>query len=119
MSDAMSTVRFEVPDVAGLRFRISPLWETVRSLYALADPGRHPVPLPWIGRARALARRPALADQVALLAAFARPGAWLPDFLTPPPAGPRPGLDEELAALRATPPDPGLADLTAVPARRP
>jgi Bacterial regulatory protein, arsR family len=115
----VSEVRFEVPDVAGLRFRISPLWETVRSLYALADPGRHPVHLPWIRRARALAREPATAGHLALLAAFARPGAWMPDFLTPPPAGPRPDLAEELAALRRTLPERVVADLTAVAARRP
>jgi DNA-binding transcriptional ArsR family regulator len=115
----MSQIRFEVPDVAGLRFRISPLWETVRSLYALADPGRHPVHLPWIRRARTLARDPAVAGHVALLSAFARPGAWMPDFLTPPPRGPRPGLAEELEVLLCTPPERVVADLTAVAGRRP
>ncbi|MEV6521025.1 helix-turn-helix domain-containing protein [Longispora sp. NPDC051575] len=110
----MSVIRFEVADVADVRFGISPLWETVRSLYALADPGRHAVHLPWVRevRHRATAGLPFLRD-------VAAPGAWLPDFLTPPPAGPLVEFSDELALLRATPPDVVTADLTATTVRRP
>ena len=47
----MGAVRFGVGDLAHLRFAVSPLWETVASLRAVADPGRHAVHLPWIKQA--------------------------------------------------------------------
>lgn len=99
----VSEVRFEVADVAEIRFCVSPLWETVASLWALAQPGRHALHLPWIKVARGLARRRELAVHVQLLCAFARPRSWLPDFLTPPPGSPLVGIGEELEAVRATP----------------
>ncbi|GAA2333487.1 DUF5937 family protein [Dactylosporangium salmoneum] len=101
----MSEVRFAVADVAEIRFCVSPLWETVTSLWALQQPGRHALHLPWIKQARTLARRRDLAGPVALLAAFARPKAWLPDFLTPPPASPLVDVGEELDRVLATPAD--------------
>lgn len=115
----MSQVRFEVADAAGIRFGISPLWETVRSLYALADPGRHWPHRPWVRAVRQLASNRDLARSVELLRAFAHPGAWLPDFLTPRPAGPIVELEDELAVLAATPPEVVAADLTATTAKRP
>ncbi|WP_426514263.1 hypothetical protein ACPPVO_28750 [Dactylosporangium sp. McL0621] len=99
----MSEVRFEVADVAEIRFCVSPLWETVASLWALAQPGRHALHLPWIKVARGMARRRELAVHVQLLCAFARPRSWLPDFLTPPPGSPLVAIGEELEAVRATP----------------
>jgi DNA-binding transcriptional ArsR family regulator len=101
----MSEVRFEVADVAEIRFCVSPLWETVTSLWALQQPGRHAIHLPWIKTARGLARRRELTDSVELIAAFVRPHAWLPDFLTPPPASPLSGIGEELETVLATPAD--------------
>ncbi|MEV1147492.1 ArsR family transcriptional regulator [Micromonospora sp. NPDC049799] len=115
----MSTIRFEVRDAADIRFRVSPLWETVRSRYALADPGRYVVHLPWIRRARALADDPAHVESLRMLAAIARPGAWLPDFLTPPPARPIGDIEEELATVAATPDEVVVADLLAVAVRSP
>lgn len=106
-----------VGDAAELRFAVSPLWETVRSLYPLADPGRHAVHLPWIRRVRSLAAR--YATELAPLRALARPGAWLPDFLTPPPPGPDTELEQELAVLAATPSDVVAEDLRATTARAP
>ncbi|MFG2044111.1 ArsR family transcriptional regulator [Dactylosporangium sp. NPDC048998] len=101
----MSEVRFEVSDVAEIRFCVSPLWETVTSMWALTQPGRHAIHLPWIKTARPLARRRDLAGHVELLTAFARPRAWLPDFLTPPPASPLQDICEELATVLASPPE--------------
>ncbi|RKN47868.1 helix-turn-helix domain-containing protein [Micromonospora endolithica] len=115
----MSTIRFEVRDAADVRFRVSPLWETVRSRYALADPGRYVVHLPWIRRVRTPATDPALVGSLRVLDAIARPGAWLPDFLTPPPARMPGDIEEELAAVAATPPEVVVADLRAVAARSP
>ncbi|WP_412537831.1 helix-turn-helix domain-containing protein [Longispora sp. K20-0274] len=107
----MSQVRFEVGDLAEIRFCVSPIWETVTSLWALADPGRHVTHLPWIKWARSVAARRDVAPHLELLTAFARPKAWLPDFLTPSPAGPLETIDDDLARLRATPLDIVTADV--------
>jgi DNA-binding transcriptional ArsR family regulator len=111
----MSEIRFDVSDVADIRFVISPLWETVRSLYAVGDPGRHAVHLPWLRRVAGLAARP----EVAVLHAYVRPRGWTPDFLTPPPAGPLVTFEQEIATLRATPPATVVADITATARRLP
>jgi len=115
----MSQIRFRVGDVAEIRFGVSALWETVRSMYALDDPGRHAVHRPWVQPATALAASRRLAAHVAVLRGYAGPGAWLPDFLTPAPAGPAVDIEAELARLAATPPEVIVADLTAVRRHRP
>ncbi|MEU7825096.1 winged helix-turn-helix domain-containing protein [Catellatospora sp. NPDC049133] len=89
----MSEILFGVSDAAGIRFCVSPLWETVRSRYVLADTEGSPVHLPWRREARELTVAPAAAHGVALLAELTRPRAYFPDFLTPAPA------DAALAAL--------------------
>jgi DNA-binding transcriptional ArsR family regulator len=123
----MSQIRFGVADVAEVRFVVSPLWETVRSLYAVDDPGRHAVHRPWVRRVRSLATRP----EVAALRGYVRPHGWTPDFLTPPPLCPPAAVAgvarfagfatfaDELAALRATPIDMVRADIAATRARLP
>ncbi|WP_433065425.1 ArsR family transcriptional regulator [Dactylosporangium sp. CS-033363] len=115
----MSEVRFEVADVAEIRFCVSPLWETVASLWALALPGRHALHLPWIKGAQPLARRKELAGHVRLLTAFARPQSWLPDFLTPPPGSPLVAIGDELATVRATPGEEVRRDVLVTAASRP
>lgn len=114
----VTQVRFEVRDAADVRFGVSPLWETLRSLYALGDPGRYAMHLAWVRRARRLARDPSLLGHVRLLRAFARPGAWMPDFLTPAPAGPLAGLDDELEIVLGTPAPVVREDLAATAAGR-
>jgi len=42
-----------VADLAGTRFAVSPLHETLRALPLLARPGRSPVNRPWVRWARA------------------------------------------------------------------
>ncbi|MEV4622563.1 metalloregulator ArsR/SmtB family transcription factor [Asanoa sp. NPDC049573] len=111
-------VRFNVEDAAAIRFGISPLWETLRSLYALGDPGRYAIHLPWIRRARQLARERSLLGHVDVLKTFARPGVWMPDFLTPPPAGPLVELEDELEIVLRTPTPEVVADLAATAAGR-
>ncbi|WP_412539397.1 helix-turn-helix domain-containing protein [Longispora sp. K20-0274] len=101
----MSQVRFEVADLAEIRFCVSPIWETVTSLWALADPSRHARHRPWIGWARTVAARPELAPHVEVLSAFARPRAPLPDFLTPPPRDSLVDIGDELDTVRDTPPE--------------
>lgn len=115
----MSVIHFEVSDAAEIRFCISPLWETVRSLHALGDPGRHVVHLPWVQRMRQVTGEAHLAPQLELLHSFVRPGVWMPDFLTPPPPGPLVSLEEELAVVRCTQPEVVIADLQATTVRAP
>jgi DNA-binding transcriptional ArsR family regulator len=111
----LSEIRFDAADVADVRFVTSPLWETIFSLRAIADPGRHAVHLPWVREVRKLA----VTDHLELLKAFAYPGRWLPDFLTPTPPGPIGKFADEIAEVRRTPPATVIADLDATAVRRP
>lgn len=92
---------FTVEDLARTRFAISPMWELVRSLLALRDPSTAALHVPWLrslsGRLGGIALEPV----VALLPL----SGYAPDFLTPPPTGPMGVIDDDLAALRATPVD--------------
>ncbi|WP_426506388.1 helix-turn-helix domain-containing protein [Dactylosporangium sp. McL0621] len=94
----MVTIGLSASAVARIRFAISPLWETIASLRVLRDPGGHAIHLPWAARVRQL--------DVSRLAGLVSPTpGYIPDFLTPTPPGPFPGLEEELAVLAATPAD--------------
>jgi biotin operon repressor len=115
----LSEILFGVSDAAGIRFCVSPLWETVRSRYVLADTEGSPVHLPWRREARELTVAPAAAHGVALLAELTRPRAYFPDFLTPAPAGPLGDFEAELATVAATPLDVVVADLRSTTARLP
>jgi DNA-binding transcriptional ArsR family regulator len=95
----MIRYRLDVDDLAETRFAISPLAETVFSLWAVNDPGRHALHLPWL---RAI--RPVFDTlDTRLLLAIIGPTRALPDFLTPRPTVFAPDFDDELATARATP----------------
>ncbi|MCT2279966.1 DUF5937 family protein [Micromonospora chalcea] len=114
----MSELRFNLADVAGVRFAVSPANETVMSMWALAEPVRYAVHLQWIDRARATLRRPEVADRVRPLTDLARPRRWLPDFLTPA-ARPDADMADQLDQIAATPPDVVVQDLLATVPSRP
>ncbi|WBB65978.1 MarR family transcriptional regulator [Micromonospora sp. WMMD812] len=107
----MSELRFEPADVAGVRFTVSPVWETVSSLWLLDNPVRHAVHLSWIDRARVTARRPEVAVRIRSLRGLARPRRWLPDFLTPATTRADVTLEEQLDQIAATAPDVVVRDL--------
>ncbi|MFD8147926.1 ArsR family transcriptional regulator [Streptomyces sp. NPDC059708] len=86
----MGVVRFGVDDLANVRFAVSPLWETVAGLRAVADPGRHALHLPWIKRALSAAGGPPPATGF---------GIGLDLDAVPPPRCPLAGIEEELAAV--------------------
>ncbi|GLV49654.1 transcriptional regulator [Thermobispora bispora] len=93
--------RFTADDVARLRFAFSPLWELVMSLRVLRAPSRHSLHLPWL---RAV--RPRLGDlDLRELFALVPLSGYIPDFLTPPPETPVPGVAAELERVRTTPPE--------------
>ncbi|MEU6865658.1 DUF5937 family protein [Streptomyces sp. NPDC046876] len=82
-------MRFGVDDMANLRFAVSPLWETVAALRAVADPGRHAVHLPWIKQALAAGGPPPAPGF----------GIGLDLAAVPPPRCPLAEIEEELSAL--------------------
>lgn len=87
-------------DLAETRFAFSPVWEAVQSVEALDEPGKYVFHLPWIDRAREAVRGLELEPLRVLLS---YPHGYRVDFVTPPPSGPYPDLDEELERIRATP----------------
>ncbi|MBP2326734.1 hypothetical protein JOF56_007119 [Kibdelosporangium banguiense] len=105
----MIRFRLDVEDLASTRFAISPLSETVFSLWALCDPGRYALHLPWLRSVR-----PGLGTlDMQLLMSLVGPTFAVPDFLTPRPAVFAPDIDDELAIVRATPLDVVRRDLVA------
>jgi DNA-binding transcriptional ArsR family regulator len=122
----MIRVQLGVEDLADTRFAISPLAETVFSLWALTDPSRHALHVPWVRAARGR-----LAESDArLLFALVGPtrcptdlrlhaSRALPDFLTPRPAKFNQRFEEELVIVRATAPAIVRRDLAAVHAPDP
>ena len=95
------TLVFGHEDAARVRFAISPLWETMAALRMLLEPQRHRYHLPWLDAVRADLDRLELWP---LLVLSPRRG-WTPDFLSPAPGGPSTDIADQLAQVRATPPE--------------
>ncbi|MFG1664677.1 ArsR/SmtB family transcription factor [Streptomyces sp. Y7] len=111
----MISFLLDVDDLADTRFAISPLREVMGSLRALCAPALFPLHTPW--RRRVLDRLdPADAR---LLRALVGQNLVLPDFLTPRPRNFAPALEDQLAVVRATPPELVRRDLGATHAPRP
>jgi DNA-binding transcriptional ArsR family regulator len=90
-------------DLVRTRFAISPLFDLCWSTDVLRDPAAHSLHLPW---ARAAQRRLEGFDYALLgLLATSSGRGYVPDFISPPPTTPLPELDDELARVRATPPE--------------
>lgn len=88
-------------DAARTRFAVSPLLETVLALRVLLEPQRRRYHLPWLDSVRPALER---LDLWPLLVLSPRIG-WTPDFLSPIPAGPSTTIADQLAQVRATPPE--------------
>jgi DNA-binding transcriptional ArsR family regulator len=106
-------IELDEPTLARTRIAISPLWETLCSIYLL---DRNPETVPWPYDSWARHARE-------VLAGF-RPDAplriffglrRLPDFLSPIPPSACPTIEEELAILRATPAEVVEAQLPSYP----
>jgi len=95
----MIEMRLRVADLAETSFAVSPLQETVFSLWVWRAPGRQAFHLPW-RRASAAAWG---GCDVEMLDALVAPRRWVPDFLTPRPATPLTEFAAELAIVGATP----------------
>jgi DNA-binding transcriptional ArsR family regulator len=122
----MIRIELGVEDLANTRFGISPLAETVFSLWALTDPSRHTLHLPWVRAARDRTDP----DDARLLHSLVgpsrippdfrgNPSRPVPDFLTPRPTRFVARFDDELAAVRAASPGIVRRDLVATHAPDP
>lgn len=104
MSGMPLTFDLGVAELAGTRFAISPLSETVGALGQLSGRFRHDVNLRWMRWAREeLARRPLALPHVWPLVVNDR--LAIPEFLLPAPSGPLTTIDDALAVMRETAPD--------------
>ncbi|MFI1824887.1 ArsR family transcriptional regulator [Streptomyces sp. NPDC020412] len=117
----MISFELGVDDLADTRFALSPLSEAMLSLRVLQDPGLTALHLPWrravLAQLRVRERSGAL--DVDLLMSLVAQRRTLPDFLTQRPETFAPAFDDELARVRATPPDVVLRDLVAAHAPDP
>lgn len=96
------------------RFALSPLAETTAALFALqAGLAGHPGQRAWLDAHLPAYRRRLAADPItALLLRAALGRTWTADFLTPAPTGEdEPSFADELARIRATPPQTAVSDL--------
>jgi DNA-binding transcriptional ArsR family regulator len=116
----MIRLKLGVDDLADTRFGMSPLTETVFSLWALSDPSRHTLHLPWVRGVRARID----ANDARLFYSLigpsrsrpdfhGNPSRPVPDFLTPRPTKFIPRFEDELAGVRATAPQIVRRDLLA------
>jgi DNA-binding transcriptional ArsR family regulator len=94
-------------DLLRCRFATSPLWETVQAARAFIDPRSRPYLRPWWEQVRD--RRP----PEELLGLHVLYG-YVPDFLSQPPNGAAPRIEDQLDAVRATPPEQVAAELRRV-----
>lgn len=99
----MWTVELGVGDLAGTRFAVSPVHETITALQLLPVPGRQPLHAPWVRWAQdELATRPLRVPLLRQLVVHDRT-SW-PEFLAPAPAAGGAALTDQLRALCATTP---------------
>jgi DNA-binding transcriptional ArsR family regulator len=103
----MITMRFGPAALANVRFAISPLVEAMFSIRVLDDPGGQALHLPWAVEARRRAGDLDL-DPVRALQPV---DVYSPDFIHPPPSSPLAEIEDELAAMTATPPAEIIAEV--------
>ncbi|WP_329381419.1 ArsR/SmtB family transcription factor [Streptomyces sp. NBC_01716] len=108
-------LHFGERDLLRCRFALSPLWETQEAVRTLARPERHGYHLPWLQRIRAAADG---LDLRRLWLVMPRVG-HNPDFFCPPPESPVATFTEEIALVRATPPEVAHRDLALALAETP
>ncbi len=95
------TLDLSVCDLAGTRFAVSPLSETISGLQHLGNRGRQAINLRWLRwAADELAVRPLDLSRTWPLIVNDRP-SW-PQFLVPAPVGPGTTIDQDLTAMRRT-----------------
>ncbi|MFB7912920.1 DUF5937 family protein [Streptomyces sp. NPDC056061] len=102
-------------DLLRCRFALSPLGETQAAVRVLDRPDMHGYHLPWL---RLIREAAAGLDLRPLWLLMPRSG-HSPDFFSPPPSGPMPSFEEEIAGVRALDPELARQDLALTLANRP
>ncbi|MFF9345900.1 DUF5937 family protein [Streptomyces sp. NPDC014734] len=102
-------------DLLRCRFALSPLGETQAAVRVLDRPDRHGYHLPWLRLIREAATG---LDLRPLWLLMPRSG-HSPDFFSPPPPGPVPSFEEEIAGVRSLDPELARQDLALALANRP
>src|ERR1051326_6986008 len=102
-------------DLARVRFAISPVYETVRALRALHDPGGSAIHFPWVRWATG--RLPAASDFP--LRRRLVTGRAVPTSLLPTPDGRRPEIRDELRRVKNASPTRIMQSLDTIYGRRP
>jgi DNA-binding transcriptional ArsR family regulator len=105
----VAELAFSANDLAQVRFAISPMWEVAPSFRLLTATTAHPVHRPWAEQVRP--RLLAAGLDRGWLAELIGPSGYVPDFLTPAPAGPAPTPAAEWDAILSSPPDRVRQDL--------
>ncbi|RMI42486.1 transcriptional regulator [Actinomadura harenae] len=100
---------FSANDLAQVRFAVSPIWEVAPSFRLLTSNAPNPVHRPWIEQVRP--RLLAAGLDRGWLAELIGPSNYVPDFLTPAPAGAAPAPADEWEAIAATAADRVRQDL--------
>lgn len=108
------SIRLESVDLGRLRWAISPLWEAVASIRALADPARSAVHVRWLARHR---DDPVLRDPL-VNALVVQPRTSFAGFLAPTPTSPTARFADEILAVRATESDVVRREIEAGTARQ-
>ncbi|MFH8368402.1 ArsR family transcriptional regulator [Streptomyces sp. NPDC018031] len=117
----MTVLECTAEDLARTRFGLSPLAQTVGAVTLLAGGrGTRPGRTPWTARVRPRFAELCAADPaLRALAALHRGADRLPDFYRLPPEGVDTTFEQEVAAVRATPPERARAELSGARAGRP
>ncbi|HWG64315.1 MAG TPA: DUF5937 family protein [Streptosporangiaceae bacterium] len=102
------SLMFGPDDPARVRFATSPLWETMAALRVLLEPQRRAYHLPWLDSVRPDAEKMRLWPLLALSPQW----GWTPDFLSPAPSRPGTRISDQLARVRATPPEQVSAEIS-------
>jgi DNA-binding transcriptional ArsR family regulator len=98
-------MRFEVStdDLIHSRFAVSPLFELDQLLRKLSSASSHRLPASWSARLMPVYRRLRAETDLEAVLALQLP-SYGPDFVAPPPHGLAQTIEDDLAAVRATPP---------------
>jgi DNA-binding transcriptional ArsR family regulator len=94
----MLTFEFTPADLAKIRLAVSPLLELWQSVRALQNPAARALHPAWITETSAKLQ----GLDVSLLKTLQDPRRYAPDFIHPPPRGPRIDLEHELELVRST-----------------
>jgi DNA-binding transcriptional ArsR family regulator len=102
----MFTLHLDARDLATARFRVSPLHETVASLWCVYGGQTPQVHRRWASR---VSSHPGLDHE--LLTSLVSQRGWIPDFIAPVPLAASPDITHQLAQVRATPPGKVIEDV--------